>query len=146
MVLLGVALLYELGQVRSDLQTLRSQVQALRRQMLERAPVRIPTPVRVPTASKVRHIRAPLQNQVSITVRGLDYVFLPRTVTVKLGGRVLWINRTASLHSVTSDRPRLFDRSVRPRGSITLTFRRMGIYRYHCSYHPYQRGIILVVR
>lgn len=141
MVLLAAAVLYELLQVRSEIEGLRSQIRALRHEIARPTPTRLITPTRTPAP-----IRAASQNQVLITVRGLDYAFQPQLVTVKVGGRVRWINRTASLHSVTSDQPRLFDRTARPQQSITIIFHRPGTYHYHCSFHPYQRGVVVVAR
>ena len=138
MATLGAVVLYELFQVRSELHTLRSQVVALSRNVTKA----VTRPPRAAPASGQRHVAA--TQQVSITVQGVSYVFLPRTVVIKPGGRVHWMNRTASLHSVTSDQPKLFDRTVQPRGSVTLVFTRPGIYHYHCAYHPYQRGVVIV--
>lgn len=84
------------------------------------------------------------QIRVLVTVWGLDYVFRPAKVVVRPGSRVTWANMTASPHTVTSDRPRVFYATVRPYGHVTMTFLRAGKYPYHCSYHPYQRGEVVV--
>jgi len=84
------------------------------------------------------------RTSVLIGPRDLDYVFEPSRLTVDVGTEVMWINRTAAPHTVTSMRVGAFDRTATPFHAMTLVFRKAGEFRYFCRYHPYMHGVIIV--
>lgn len=96
-------------------------------------------------ARSVRHAR-PLSGNtwIAITARTLDYVYSPQQVTVKVGARVTWVNKTAEPHTVTDERGKIFDVTADPGRSVTLQFMRAGRYPYFCRFHPYMHGVIVV--
>jgi plastocyanin len=83
---------------------------------------------------------------VQITFSSLEYEFKPKGLTVHPGAWVTWVNRTADEHSVTMDVRGLLPVIVPPHGRVTLVFPTSGRYPYHCSFHPYQRGQVIVSR
>jgi plastocyanin len=84
---------------------------------------------------------------VSVTAR--DIRFIPESVTLKVGGTVVWMNRDAVQHNVTSvSGPASFSSGNLTEGQgYQFTFTRPGTYRYLCTIHRVQmHGTITVVR
>jgi plastocyanin len=74
-----------------------------------------------------------------------QWTFDPVTATVKLGTSITWVNTGAVLHTVTSDDGKAFDsKDITPNATWSFTPTAAGIYHYHCSYHPWMKGTIIV--
>ena len=74
--------------------------------------------------------------------------YSPEVITVVLGknATVTWVNNDIAPHTVTSDAPGEFDsRAINSRASWSYTFTTPGTFAYHCSYHPWMHGIVIVV-
>lgn len=73
--------------------------------------------------------------------------FMPNTLTVPVGTRVTWVNRSVETHTVTSDTG-LFDNQLYLGGSISdsfsYTFTEPGTYAFHCRPHSTMTGKIIV--
>lgn len=79
------------------------------------------------------------------------YGYTPDVVTVVIGknNTVFWTNDDPAPHTVTSDTVGLFDSgSTGPLtsqgGTFQFTFLTPGTYAYHCSFHPWMQGTIVV--
>jgi plastocyanin len=103
------------------------------------------TPVPSPRASSTTADSAP-RRVVHIGVEGLNFAFLPASITVAPGTTVTWVSRTASPHTITSVTRKLFDVSIRGRGRAQIRFLRPGTYQYYCALHPYMLGVVHVTR
>lgn len=82
-------------------------------------------------------------NQVSYK----DFAVLPKTIKVKVGTTVTWVNEDTARHDVTPDKPsedfkasELFGKG----GKYQWTFNKVGTYSYFCSPHPYMKGVVEV--
>jgi plastocyanin len=72
------------------------------------------------------------------------FAFVPSTLTVSVGTTVTWTNKDSVSHTVTSD-DNLFDSGTLPTGAtFDHTFDQKGTFEYHCSFHPYMTGKIIV--
>lgn len=74
------------------------------------------------------------------------YAFQPQTVQVKAGGTVTWQNREAPgvEHTATAQNG-AFDTSGIPDGqSKTIRLTKPGTYVYHCEFHPFMQGKLVV--
>ena len=61
--------------------------------------------------------------------------FVPWTVTVPVGTKITWINKSTQAHTITSDSG-LFDEPLRFFGdSFSYTFTSRGVFSYHCTPH-----------
>lgn len=80
----------------------------------------------------------------TIDVNG-QYAFSPATITVKAGSAVTWSNKSSAPHTVTSDRPGQFNNPLPQGKAIAITFTHAGTYHYHCTYHPYMHGMVVVI-
>lgn len=77
--------------------------------------------------------------------------FTPATLTVKVGTKVKWINKSGQLGDVDSD-PHPVHTSYPPMNfgtfsdgsSVELVFDKAGTYHYHNHLNPSQRGTIVV--
>lgn len=88
------------------------------------------------------------------TVRLGEYFFRPRTVTVHAGSAVRFLNVGKIEHAIADvdAKGNIRSRVIRPRPlkhgvSQTVVFRRTGVVRYVCTFHPaLMKGVVRVVR
>lgn len=80
------------------------------------------------------------------TVQETDALkFDPASVSVSVGGVVLWTNVGAAPHNVTFDaNPELTSQTMGKGDKYELKFTRKGQYAYHCTFHPGMDGTVTV--
>ena len=87
------------------------------------------------------------QSQRTITIPASDVYgstnFSPRTVTVQVGGSVIWSNRDGEKHTTVSDTG-VWSSDINPGGEFTRVFATAGKYDFHCTIHPGMTGTITV--
>ena len=74
--------------------------------------------------------------------------FVPTTIVVVIGvnNTITWINEDYSIHTITSNSG-LFNSGLLNHGDTwSYTFSSPGTFGYHCSFHPYMTGTIVVRR
>ncbi len=75
----------------------------------------------------------------------MGYKFVPARTTVTVGARVTWTNQDSDHHNVYSDTNAW---SVSPSlgkgNTFSVTFKRPGTYPYHCGFHFFMTGTIVV--
>lgn len=69
-------------------------------------------------------------------------VYLPATVTVKVGDTVEWTNSDFLAHTAT-DRAKAFDLNLPPGKTAHLAITKAGTISYYCRYHPNMKGSIV---
>ena len=69
--------------------------------------------------------------------------FSPRTVTVPVGGSVVWSNRDGEKHTTVSDTG-LWSSEIGPGADFTRAFPTAGKFDFHCTIHPGMTGTITV--
>ena len=81
------------------------------------------------------------QNKIEIK----DFAFNPKTITVKSGDKVTWINRDEEPHTIVSVEKQ-FKKSTAldTDQEFTITTGARGTYTYFCSVHPKMTGTIVV--
>jgi amicyanin len=70
--------------------------------------------------------------------------FAVETVTITAGQAVRWTNRDPVEHTVTFDGAEPGSPPVPPNGSYVHRFERPGTYTYHCTPHPFMKGVVVV--
>ena len=81
------------------------------------------------------------QNRIEIK----DFAFSPKTITVKSGEKITWINRDGEPHTVVSVEKRFKKSSALDTDQeFTITAGAPGTYSYFCSVHPKMTGTIVV--
>ena len=69
--------------------------------------------------------------------------FVPETITVKQGDRVVWVNKDPFPHTATADRT--FDsKSIAVGESWSYVARKPGEFAYVCTLHPGMKGTLIV--
>jgi plastocyanin len=71
--------------------------------------------------------------------------FGPVPATLKIGDRIIWINRDIFQHSATAT-DRSFDVDLKPGAKAITVLKSTGPIAFICKYHPGMRGVLKVVR
>ena len=87
------------------------------------------------------------ETMVTITATGFE----PKTVTVKAGTKVSWVNKSSGVANVSSAihpthlvYPPLNIGNIEDRASVSLVFDKAGSYTYHNHLNASQTGIVVV--
>lgn len=73
------------------------------------------------------------------------YKFVPSTISVKRGGSVTFSNRDPTAHTATADTGSSFDTGTLQQGqSKKVTFETSGTFPYHCVFHAFMTGSVIV--
>lgn len=72
--------------------------------------------------------------------------FAPDIITVVLGvnNTVVWTNNDVSPHTVTANNGAFESGNLATGQPFTFTFTTPGVYEYHCTYHPWMVGTVIV--
>jgi plastocyanin len=74
-----------------------------------------------------------------------DFNFNPKTLTVKSGEKITWINRDEEPHTIVSvDKQFKKSQALDTDQEFTITAGAPGTYSYFCSVHPKMTGTIVV--
>src|SRR4051812_24580233 len=75
-----------------------------------------------------------------------DKKYSPAKLTIKAGDTVVWTNRDDGDHTIVADDGSFGtkDDDLSPGESYKFTFKKKGKYKYHCKYHPREKGEITV--
>ena len=71
--------------------------------------------------------------------------FNPSSVTVMVGGSILWANNDSGVHTVTADNGIFDSGDLQPGSTYGFTFNVVGPYYYHCKYHGEETGLVKCV-
>jgi plastocyanin len=88
--------------------------------------------------------KATAHRSAAPVVKIVSFTYRPGTIDVPRGAKVTWHNADSAEHTVTSD-ARDFDISSLKGGrSGSVVFRTAGTFRYHCDFHPFMKGSVVV--
>ena len=117
------------------------------------------------TTSSVQSVTCPSAACVNVTIpsgassppsgyssgQKTTYGYTPDVITVVIGknNTVFWTNNDPAPHTVTSDTAGAFDSGTtgpltNQGGTFQFTFTSPGTYAYHCSFHPWMQGTVIV--
>jgi plastocyanin len=78
------------------------------------------------------------------SVQIASFNYKPATLTVTKGARVRFTNQDRAAHTATAD-DRSFDtQGIDKGGTAQVTFTRAGTFPYHCDFHPFMKGVVVV--
>lgn len=78
-------------------------------------------------------------------VKIANFMYMPASLQVKAGTKVTWTNTDSANHTVTSDSGNGVDVSNLQKGqSASYTYKKPGTYKYHCNFHPFMHGTVVV--
>jgi len=68
------------------------------------------------------------------TINLTNFQFTPKTITVKAGATVTWVNKEGT-HTVSADDDSWSSPTLKAGETFSHKFDSPGTYRYHCSFH-----------
>jgi plastocyanin len=77
-------------------------------------------------------------------IKLVNMAFDPATVTIPAGTKITWTNTDPVAHTATAVGGAFNSGNLAPGQSFTFTFDKAGTFDYHCLYHPYMKGTIIV--
>ncbi|HME82070.1 MAG TPA: cupredoxin family copper-binding protein [Candidatus Eremiobacteraceae bacterium] len=72
------------------------------------------------------------------------YAFKAPKVTIVAGTAVVWKNQDDDPHTVTADDGSFDSKGLGQGDTFRYVFVKPGTYPYHCSAHPYMKGVVIV--
>ena len=80
-----------------------------------------------------------------IEMPAANYIFTPQTLHIKAGTEVVWINKSTGGHTVTSDTGAFKGSGgLAENQTFSMIFTQTGTFNYHCAYHIYMKGTVIV--
>jgi len=73
-----------------------------------------------------------------------NYAFKAPSVTITPGTAVVWKNADDDPHTVTADDGSFDSKGLGQGDTFRHVFTKPGKYPYHCSAHPYMKGVVIV--
>ena len=79
-----------------------------------------------------------------VSVAISNYAFAPAAIIVKPGTKITFTNHDQTAHTATANNGAFDTGTVNPKASRTIDVKRAGTYAYHCSFHAFMKGTIVV--
>lgn len=75
-----------------------------------------------------------------------NYEFSPRILRISTGDSVTWKNSDAANHTVTDNQGAgsFASSSLGKGATFSAKFARAGVFHYHCAFHPFMTGTVIV--
>jgi plastocyanin len=80
-----------------------------------------------------------------VKVKVYMYAFQPAKLTVKVGTKITFTNYDQTAHTATALNQSFDTGTLNPGQSKTITFKKAGVFPYHCLFHEFMTGTIKVV-
>ncbi|NIR44562.1 MAG: cupredoxin family copper-binding protein [Gemmatimonadetes bacterium] len=80
----------------------------------------------------------------TVEVEMRNFAFSADTIRIQPGTSVRWVNRDEVGHTSTADEGEWASPLLGPGESFTQRFDEAGTYTYHCTPHPFMRGVVIV--
>lgn len=96
-------------------------------------------------AAPSRTAAAATMKKVLIKETNNRYHYTPLKITVAKGTTVTWTNKTDVEHNVSDTQNGMkVNKDIKQGKTVSFTFTKAGTYKYHCEYHPYMKGTVVV--
>jgi plastocyanin len=73
-----------------------------------------------------------------------DFLFRPGRLEIAAGTTIVWTNNGQVMHTVSAEDGSFDSGPIEPGKRRGLTFARPGTFPFHCTPHPFMRGVIEV--
>ena len=80
----------------------------------------------------------------TLSAQVADFSFQPARLEVKPGTTVVWTNQGQVIHTVTAEDGSFDSGEIDSGAKGSITFSRPGTYPYHCTPHPFMKGVVVV--
>jgi plastocyanin len=81
-------------------------------------------------------------NALAAEIRGMTFV--QKRLEIAAGTTVRWTNNDMVVHTVTADDGSWDSGAIEPGATWTRTFDSAGDYSFHCTPHPFMKGVVVV--
>jgi plastocyanin len=72
--------------------------------------------------------------------------FAPNRIEIAAGTTVTWTNNDPLIHTITADDKSWDSGAIEPGQTWSHTFTQPGEHSFHCTPHPFMKGVVVVVR
>lgn len=86
----------------------------------------------------------PAGSRDTVTAAVQDFLFGPGRIEIAVGTTIVWTNDGQVVHTVSAEDGSFDTGSIEPGERRGLTFPRIGTFPFHCTPHPFMRGVIVV--
>jgi plastocyanin len=73
-----------------------------------------------------------------------DFVFQPNRLEIPAGTTIVWTNKGQVIHTVSAENGEFDSGPIQPGERRSITFTQPGTFSFHCTPHPFMRGVIVV--
>jgi len=80
----------------------------------------------------------------TVTAKVQDFLFGPPRLEIAAGTTIVWVNDGQVTHTVSAEDGSFDSGPIEPGGRRGLSFSRAGTFSFHCTPHPFMRGVIVV--
>jgi plastocyanin len=80
----------------------------------------------------------------TVTAKVQDFVFGPGRLEVTAGTTIVWTNDGQLVHTVSAGDRSFESGPIEPGERRGITFSRAGTFPFHCTPHPFMRGVVVV--
>jgi plastocyanin len=105
-----------------------------------RPPQAAPQPPGAPAGADT----ATAEGATTLSARIVDFSYEPARLEVQRGTRVTWTNQGQVIHTVTANDGSFDTGNIDSGAKGSITFTRAGTFEYHCTPHPFMRGVVIV--
>jgi plastocyanin len=95
-----------------------------------------------PTVRAMAAEQRPQPRQHTVTIDATSYS--PKTLTVRAGDTIVWVNKDLLTHTVTAKTGRFDSGDIATGKSWTYTVEAEGLFAYVCTYHPTMKGTLRI--
>lgn len=81
-------------------------------------------------------------NATRVELRGM--AFAPNRIEIAAGTTIVWTNNDPVVHTVTADDKSWDSGAIDPGKSWSHTFTQPGEFAFHCTPHPFMKGVLVV--
>jgi plastocyanin len=103
-----------------------------------------PAPAPAPVPQEMGADTAGAKATSTLSARVEDFSFVPARLEVERGTTVTWTNQGQVIHTVTANDGSFDSGEIDSGANGSVRFSRPGTYAYHCTPHPFMRGVIVV--
>jgi plastocyanin len=96
------------------------------------------------TARPARPGPEPAPGADTVRAQIVDFRFQPDRLEVQAGTTIVWTNNGQVMHTVTAEDGSFDSGPIEPGQQRSITFSRPGTFPFHCTPHPFMRGVIVV--
>jgi plastocyanin len=103
-----------------------------------------PSSASQPTSSTINNTAATDSTDIGTEIKIDNFAFVPASVTVKTGTRVIWINHDDIPHTIDSTEGKFRSGALDTDDHFQFRFTEAGEYQFFCRLHPKMTGRVIV--